>query len=75
MHEIGRFLVVLGALALLLGGLFLFADRLPPAARWIGRLPGDIVVRRDRFTFYFPLATSVVVSVVLTLLLNLFWRR
>jgi hypothetical protein len=75
MHELGRFLVVLGVLALLLGGLLLFADRLPQAIRWIGRLPGDIVVRRERFTFYFPLATSVIVSVLLTLLLNLFWRR
>ena len=74
-QELGRFLVVLGAVALLLGGLLLFADRLPQALRWVGRLPGDLVVRRGPVTLYFPLVTSLVVSVVLTLLLNLFWRR
>ena len=42
---------------------------------WLGRLPGDFVVRRGPVTFYFPLATSLVVSVVLSLLAAWFWRR
>jgi hypothetical protein len=42
---------------------------------FVGRLPGDIMVRRGPVTFYFPLVTSIVVSIVLTILLNLFWRR
>lgn len=71
MHDLGRFLIVLGLVVVLVGALLLVLPRIP----WLGRLPGDIVVQRDRFTFYFPLATSIVVSVVLTLLLNLFWRR
>jgi len=41
----------------------------------LGRLPGDFYVKRGNFSFYFPLATSIVVSVVLTILLNLFGRR
>jgi Protein of unknown function (DUF2905) len=49
----------------------LYLPRIP----WLGRLPGDITVEREGFTFYFPLATSIVVSIVLTLLLNLFFRR
>jgi len=49
----------------------LLAARLP----WLGRLPGDIVVRRGPVTFYFPLLTCVVLSVVLTIVVNLFWRR
>ena len=44
-------------------------------ARIVSQLPGDIVVRRDNFTFHFPIVTSIVVSIVLTLLLNLFFRR
>jgi hypothetical protein len=42
---------------------------------WLGRLPGDIVINRGPVSVYFPLATSVVISIVLTVLLNLFWRR
>ncbi len=70
-RELGRLLVVVGGIALVAGVLLLVADRIP----WIGRLPGDFVVRRGPVTFYFPLVTSVVLSVVLTLILNFFWRR
>ncbi len=71
MHEIGRFLVLLGVVAVAIGIVLM----LLPAVPWLGRLPGDILIRRERFTFYFPLATSIVVSIVLTILLNLFLRR
>ena len=71
MRDLGRLLVVLGGLAVLVGLVLLAADRIP----WLGRLPGDVVVRRGPVTFYFPIVTSIVVSVALTLLLNLFFRR
>ena len=71
MQDLGRLLVLAGAFAIVLGVVLLLAPRLP----WLGRLPGDILIRRDSFTFYFPVVTSLVVSVVVTLLLNLFWRR
>jgi len=71
MQELGRVVIVVGCLAVVLGAGLLFADRLP----WFGRLPGDIVLRRGPVTFYLPLVTSLVVSVVVTILLNLFWRR
>ncbi len=71
MQELGRLLIVLGVLAVLAGGVLLLAGRLP----WLGRLPGDLVVRRGPVTFYFPLVTSLVVSIVVTIVLNLFWRR
>jgi predicted MFS family arabinose efflux permease len=64
---VGKALVLIGVVIALLG-LAMMAG-LP-----LGRLPGDIVVRRDSFTFYFPLTTAVVLSVVLTLLLALFRR-
>jgi hypothetical protein len=70
MRELGRLLVLLGGVSALVGVLLLLGARVP----WLGRLPGDVVVRRGPVTFYFPLVTSLVVSIVLTLLLNLFWR-
>jgi hypothetical protein len=71
MTEIGRSLIFFGVVLLVLGGVFLLAEgRLP----WLGRLPGDIEIRRGSFRFYFPIATCLVVSVVLSLVLSLFRR-
>ena len=71
MQELGRVLVVAGVIAVLVGLVLMLAPRIP----WLGRLPGDIVVQRGPLTLYAPLMTSLVLSVVVTLLLNLFWRR
>jgi hypothetical protein len=71
MHELGRFLVVIGVVVVLAGIVLMLAPRIP----WLGRLPGDIVVNRGPLTLYLPLMSSLVVSIVLTLVLNLFWRR
>jgi len=71
MDSLGRMLIVLGAVFLVLGGVLVLGGKLP----FLGRLPGDIVIRRGNWSFYFPLATSIVVSVLLTLLLWLFGRR
>ena len=71
MQDLGRFLVVLGAVAVLAGLLLMLAPRIP----LLGRLPGDIVINRGPVSVYFPLATSIVISIVLTVILNLFWRR
>ncbi|MBO8142071.1 MAG: DUF2905 domain-containing protein [Firmicutes bacterium] len=70
MGGLGRMLIFLGLVILAMGLVLLVVDRLPG----IPRLPGDILVRRGNFTFYFPLATSLVLSVLLTLLLHLFRR-
>jgi len=68
MPELGRTLMLVGGLLLLLGFLLTISGRIP----WLGRLPGDIVIERKNFSFYFPLMTSVIVSVVLTILMMLF---
>jgi hypothetical protein len=70
MQEIGRLLVVLGLVAVAVGVLLLVGPRIP----WIGRLPGDIIVRRGPVTFYFPLVTCLVGSVLVSILLALFRR-
>jgi hypothetical protein len=69
MQDLGRILVFAGVALLLAGGLVLLFSRLG-----VSRLPGDLLFRRGNFTFYFPLATSIIVSIVLTLLLWLFRR-
>jgi hypothetical protein len=63
---IGKFLVLLGLIVAALGGLLLISGKIT----WIGKLPGDILIQRKNFTFYFPLATSILLSLILTLV---FW--
>ncbi|MBP1775011.1 MAG: uncharacterized protein H6Q86_1017 [candidate division NC10 bacterium] len=69
--SLGKLLIVFGVVLALLGGLLLLVGKFP----LLGRLPGDIVIRRDNWSFYFPLTTSIVISVLLTLLFSLFGRR
>lgn len=69
-NPLGRLMIIAGV-ALIIGGLLVsFGDRLP-----LGRLPGDIVWKRGNFTAYFPLATSILLSLLLTLLLWFFNRK
>ena len=70
MFGVGRMLMIVGAALLLLGALFSLGARIP----WLGRLPGDIVIERDNFRFYFPITTSIVVSIILSLLAAAFRR-
>jgi Protein of unknown function (DUF2905) len=69
--DVGKILVAFGLLIALTGVVLVLVGRVP----WIGRLPGDIHIQRGNFTFYFPLATSLLLSVVLTLVLYMVGRR
>jgi len=60
---------------IVLGGILLLAANSAGKVPWLGRLPGDISIERDNWRFYFPLGTSILLSVVLSLLLWLFSRR
>ncbi len=71
MADAGRALIVLGLVLVGVGLLLSFVGKVP----WLGRLPGDIHVERGNWSFYFPLATSLLLSVVLSLLFWLFGRR
>lgn len=66
----GRMLMIFGGVTFLVGMLLAFGARIP----WLGRLPGDIVIERENFRFYFPIVTSILISVVLTLIAALFRR-
>jgi hypothetical protein len=70
--QLGRVFVLIGAVILGFGVLLVLADRIP----LIGRLPGDITLRGDGWTLYAPLATSIVLSVLLTVILSFVaWAR
>ena len=70
LESLGRVLILMGVVAFLLGVLLILA----PKAPFLGRLPGDIIVRKGNFTLYVPLITMVLVSIGLTVVLNLFLR-
>jgi len=70
MAGLGRTLIYLGMLLVVIGLIISLAGKLP----WLGHLPGDISIERERFSFYFPLATCVLISVILSLVLYFFRR-
>jgi hypothetical protein len=70
MPEFGRTLIVLGIVIIALGLLFTFGGKIP----WLGHLPGDIHLQRGRFSFYFPITTCIVISILISLVLYLFRR-
>jgi Protein of unknown function (DUF2905) len=71
LNGVGKLLIVLGGLLIIIGAVMVLAGKIP----WFGRLPGDIYIERRNFTFVFPLATSILISVILSLVLYLFSRR
>ena len=71
MDALGRLLLVLGLVLAGLGGLLLLAGQIP----WLGRLPGDLSFGRGNVQVYIPLATSLLISLILTIVLNLLARR
>jgi hypothetical protein len=68
MSELGKILIVFGCLMAALGVALVFSDKIP----WLGKLPGDISIKRENFSFYFPLVTCILISLILSLLFSLF---
>ncbi len=74
MQSLGKYLIVFGAIILIAGVVLTFFPRL----NFFGRLPGDITVKKENFSFYFPIVTSIVLSVLLTLIfwiINFFMKK
>jgi len=77
MIDIGKMLIIFGVAAIVIGGILMLSGKVPWLGRLpgIGKLPGDILVQKKNFTFYFPLATSILISVLLTLIFWLIKKR
>ncbi len=70
MTDIAKTLIIIGFVIIAAGVIFYFAGKIPG----VGRLPGDIFIKKENFTFYFPLTTSILVSIILSIFLFL-WNR
>jgi len=68
LFNLGKVLIVIGLVIAGIGVVLLLSPKIP----WIGKLPGDILIKKDNFRFYFPLATCIIISLILTLLFYLF---
>ena len=71
LESLGKYLIFFGVILIVIGAVLFAFGKIP----WFRRLPGDIIVRRQGFTFYFPLVTMILVSIVLTIIFNLVARR
>jgi hypothetical protein len=74
LSDFGKLLLGVGALLVVVGTLFVFGGRLPGVSG-LGRLPGDIFIKRDNFTFYFPITTGILISIILSIVMWLIFRR
>jgi hypothetical protein len=68
MAAIGKMLVIIGAILVVIGLGVMFGDKIP----FWGRLPGDVYIKRERFSLYFPITTSIIISIILTILFSIF---
>ncbi|MDU0460074.1 MAG: DUF2905 domain-containing protein [Geobacteraceae bacterium] len=71
MNGLGRPLIIMGLLLVAIGLMLTFAPKLPT---WLGRLPGDISIKRENFSFHFPIMTCLIISAILSLIMWLFRR-
>jgi len=69
--NIGKFLILVGVIFTAAGVLFLILGKIP----FLGKLPGDILIQKKNFTFYFPLTTCILLSIILSFILYFFFRR
>ena len=70
-NEFGKIIIIIGLLLVAAGLLMMFSGKFFN----LGRLPGDIFIRKGNFTFYFPIVTTILLSILLSLILNIFFRR
>jgi len=68
MPSMGKMLIILGVVLVVIGLAFTYGPKIP----WLGKLPGDISIKKDNFSFYFPITTSIIISIILTILFSIF---
>ena len=67
-QSLGKLLIIAGIFIIIVGIFFLFGDKIP----FLGKLPGDIIIKKKNFTFYFPIVTSILLSLIISLIIYLF---
>jgi hypothetical protein len=70
LEGIGKILLIAGGICIVVGLLFLFSGHIP----FLGKLPGDIIIKNDKFTFYFPIVTFLLLSIIITIIINIVIR-
>ncbi len=70
-EDLGKIIILVGLFMVLIGGIMILGSKIP----FLGKLPGDILIKRDNFTFYFPLGTCILLSILLTLIFSLIFRK
>lgn len=70
-QHFSKILICLGLLTTFIGVLLYFSGKLP----WVGKLPGDILIKKENFSLFFPIGTCILISLLLTVVLNLFFRK
>jgi hypothetical protein len=68
MPSMGKMLITVGIVLVVIGLVFTYGPKIP----WLGKLPGDISIKKDNFSFYFPITTSIIISIILTILFSIF---
>jgi len=68
MPSMGKMFIILGVILVVIGLAFTYGPKIP----WLGKLPGDISIKKDNFSFYFPITTSIIISIILTILFSIF---
>jgi len=71
MGEIGKSIIAIGVVLIIIGVIMTMAGKIPG----VGKLPGDIFIKKENFSFYFPLTTCVLLSIILTLIMYLFGKK
>ena len=71
MNGLAKIIIFFGIILIVFGILLIVGERLP----WFGKLPGDIFIKKDNFTFSFPVVTCLIVSVILSIVLSIFFRK
>ncbi len=69
MQAFGKTFIIIGIILIVFGGILIIGQKLG-----LGRLPGDILIKKENFTFFFPIVTCIIISIILSLILNLFKR-
>lgn len=72
---IGKFLIIVGIVIIVVGAMLMLSGKAPWFSQYFGKLPGDIVIQRKNFTLYLPIATSILLSILLTIILWIIGRR